>query len=145
MKLNDREKNRIRNSLSGGSWDKVFNTIEDILESHLASRTSLAIAFMEAEQREKTGGEQKRRAEKIDAKAYEIFLTLPEKVKLGNHLIEFKQAIKDKVAYSPSVEKKKYEAFVRRYKAENTPEALHLKELDKKAIELAYETEHPLG
>lgn len=145
MKLREREKNRIKNSFCGGSWDKVFSTIEDILEENLIDRTKLTIAYMEAEQKEKTGGEQRDYWDEQTAKAYEVFLTLPEKVKAGRHLAEFKQALKDKVAYSPSTYKKKYEAFVKRYKEENTPEAKHLRELDKKIIELAFKTEPPLG
>jgi len=145
MKLNEREKYRIKYSFSGGSWDKVFSTIEDILETHLAHRTKLTINYMEAEQKEKTGGGQRDYWDEQTAKAYEVFLTLPEKVKAGRHLAEFKQALKDKVAYSPSTYKKKYEAFVKRYKEENTPEAKLLKELDRLAIEQAYEIEPPLG
>lgn len=145
MELNEREKYRIKHSFSGGSWDKVFSTIEDILEKHLIDRTKLTINYMEAEQQEKTGGGQRDYWDKQTTKAYEVFLTLPEKVKAGRHLAEFKQALKDKVAYSPSTYKKKYEAFVKRYKEENTPEAKLLKELDELAIKQAYEIEPPLG
>lgn len=145
MELNQREKNRIKYSFSGGNWDKVFTTIEAILEEHIEEEVKLHIDIDEAIQAEITGGEQKRYWADIEARAYEVFLTLPEKVKAGRHLAEFKQAVRDKVSMGESAYKKKYEAFVKRYKEENTPEALQLKSIDDDLIKLANEIEPPLG
>ena len=145
MKLDNEEKDRIRNAYSGGSWDDAFNTIEDILTKHLASRTTFTIEYIKAERQQKTGGQQRDYWNEIDTKAYEVFLTLPEKVKQGRHLAEFKQAVRDTVALGETGYKKKYEAFVKRYKEENTPEAKQLRELDDSLIQLAFETEPPLG
>ena len=60
-------------------------------------------------------------------------------------MAEFKQAVRDTVALGETGYKKKYEAFVKRYKEENTPEAKQLRELDDSLIQLAFETEPPLG
>lgn len=145
MKLDDKEKKRIKDSYSGGSWDKVFSTIEDILVTHIKKSVDLRETIKEAIRLEETGGEQKRYWASIENRAYEVFLTLPEKVKAGRHLAEFKEAVRDKVSMGESAYKKKYEAFVKRYKEENTPEAKALKELDNKIIQLANEIEPPLG
>ena len=68
MKLNQREKNRIKYSFSGGNWDKVFTTIEAILEEHIEEKVKLHIDIDEAIQAEITGGEQKRYWADIEAR-----------------------------------------------------------------------------
>jgi hypothetical protein len=145
FKLNEREKNRIKAAFDSGNLEKIFTVIETIFEENIDKRIKMHIVIDKTIQTELTGGEQKRYWADIESRAYEVFLTLPEEVKQGRHLAEFKQAVRDKVSMGESAYKKKYEAFVKRYKEENTPEAQHLKELQKKAIELAYEIEPPLG